>query len=90
MIGDSIFAIGALVLGWFVLGLLTGHSYDKRGYVVEGEWEVRPQPAPVLHRQRGSKINPSDISRCDKSVRLGSTNMQEVNMVQYARLLHKL
>jgi hypothetical protein len=31
------------VLGWFVLGLLTGHSYDKRGYVVEGEWEVRPR-----------------------------------------------
>jgi nitric oxide reductase subunit B len=43
MIGDTIFAIGALVLGWFVLGLLTGHSYDKRGYVIEGEWEVRPQ-----------------------------------------------
>jgi nitric oxide reductase subunit B len=43
MIGDTIFAVGALVLGWFVLGLLTGHSYDKRGYVVEGEWEVRPR-----------------------------------------------
>ena len=50
MIGDSIFAIGALVLGWFVLGLLTGHSYDKRGYVVEGEWEVRPR------RRRPSSI----------------------------------
>jgi nitric oxide reductase subunit B len=50
MLGDSIFALGALVLGWFVLGLVTGHSYDKRGYVVEGEWEVRPQEAPVLHR----------------------------------------
>ena len=50
MIGDTIFAIGALVLGWFVLGLLTGHSYDKRGYVAEGEWEVRPQEEPVLHR----------------------------------------
>jgi nitric oxide reductase subunit B len=37
MIGDSIFAIGALALGWFVLGLLTGHSYDDRGYVAEGE-----------------------------------------------------
>jgi nitric oxide reductase subunit B len=43
MIGDSIFAIGALVLGWFVLGLVTGHSYDKRGYVAEGEWRVRSQ-----------------------------------------------
>jgi hypothetical protein len=32
MIGDSIFALGAVVLGWFVLGLVTGHSYDKQGY----------------------------------------------------------
>ncbi|HUI80005.1 MAG TPA: nitric-oxide reductase large subunit [Bryobacteraceae bacterium] len=39
MIGDSIFAIGALVLGWFVLGLVTGHSYDERAYVAEGAWE---------------------------------------------------
>jgi len=43
MIGDTVFALGALVLGWFVLGLVTGHSYDKHGYVAEGEWEVRPQ-----------------------------------------------
>jgi nitric oxide reductase subunit B len=43
MIGDSIFAIGALVLGWFVLGLVTGHSYDRRGYVAEGEWAVRDE-----------------------------------------------
>ena len=50
MIGDSIFAVGALVLGWFVLGLVTGHSYDKRGYVAEGEWEVRPQRASPLRR----------------------------------------
>jgi nitric oxide reductase subunit B len=41
MIGDSVFALGALVLGWFVLGLLTGHSYDERGFVAEGEWTVR-------------------------------------------------
>ena len=27
MFGDTIFAIGALALGWFVLGLLTGHSH---------------------------------------------------------------
>jgi nitric oxide reductase subunit B len=45
MIGDTIFAFGALVLGWFVLGLVTGHSYDRRGYVAEGEWAVRPQLA---------------------------------------------
>ena len=43
MIGDTIFAVGAVVLGWFVLGLITGHSYDRRGYVAEGEWQVRPQ-----------------------------------------------
>ncbi len=30
MIGDTIFAVGALVLGWFVLGLVTGHSYDPK------------------------------------------------------------
>jgi len=50
MIGDSIFALGALVLGWFVLGLVTGHSYDQRGNVAEGEWEVRPQEAAVRGR----------------------------------------
>jgi len=42
MVGDSIFAMGAVVLGWFVLGLVTGHSYEKSGYVAEGAWEVRP------------------------------------------------
>ncbi len=49
MIGDSIFALGALVLGWFVLGLVTGHSYDKRGYVSEGEWEVRTHEVAAMH-----------------------------------------
>ena len=29
MIGDTLFAFGALVLGWFVLGLVTGHSFDR-------------------------------------------------------------
>jgi nitric oxide reductase subunit B len=46
MIGDSIFAVGALVLGWFVLGLVTGHSYLETGYVAEGEWEVRELGTP--------------------------------------------
>jgi nitric oxide reductase subunit B len=50
MIGDTIFALGALALGWFVLGLVTGHSYDKRGYVAEGEWEVKPQAEPAMNR----------------------------------------
>lgn len=49
MIGDSIFAIGALVLGWFVLGLVTGHSYDNRGYVAEGEWSVRTEEEALTH-----------------------------------------
>ncbi len=47
MIGDSIFALGALVLGWFILGLVTGHSYDKSAYVAEGEWEERRQAEPA-------------------------------------------
>jgi nitric oxide reductase subunit B len=39
--GDSIFAFGALVLGWFVFGLWTGHSYDPAGGVVrEGDSEL--------------------------------------------------
>ena len=49
MIGDSVFALGAVALGWFVLGLATGHSYDQRGYVAEGEWMVRPQTPPRPH-----------------------------------------
>ena len=27
--GDILFSIGAALFAWFVLGLLTGHSYDK-------------------------------------------------------------
>ena len=27
--GDVLFAVGAAMLGWFVLGLLTGHSFEK-------------------------------------------------------------
>lgn len=41
--GDTLFAIGALVLGWFVLGLITGHSFEKKAKVLEGEWEVKPE-----------------------------------------------
>jgi len=47
MIGDTLFALGALVLGWFVLGLVTGHSCDKRGFVPEGGWEVVPEEVGV-------------------------------------------
>ena len=45
MIGDTIFGVGAVVLGWFILGLATGHSYADQGYVEEGGWEVRDTPA---------------------------------------------
>ncbi|MBZ5575536.1 MAG: nitric-oxide reductase large subunit [Acidobacteriia bacterium] len=48
MFGDTLFALGALALGWFVLGLVTGHSYDRRGAVAEGAWSVQPQPSPGL------------------------------------------
>jgi nitric oxide reductase subunit B len=44
VIGDSIFAFGTLVLGWFVLGLVTGHSYAEHGFVREGQWEVEEEP----------------------------------------------
>jgi nitric oxide reductase subunit B len=40
VIGDTIFALGALGLGWFVVGLLTGHSFDPHGEVREGEADV--------------------------------------------------
>ena len=51
MIGDTIFAIGALSLGWFILGLVTGHSYDKTGYVAEGEWEIRSGKEEAVARR---------------------------------------
>jgi nitric oxide reductase subunit B len=41
MFGDTLFAFGALVLGWFVLGLATGHSYDNKRVVKEGELSER-------------------------------------------------
>ena len=41
----QLFAIGALVLGWFVLGLVTGHSYDPKGLVEAGKATVTPVPA---------------------------------------------
>jgi nitric oxide reductase subunit B len=49
MIGDTLFAFGALVLGWFVLGLVTGHSFD-RGAPVLGEGEYKPQEAELVHQ----------------------------------------
>jgi nitric oxide reductase subunit B len=48
MFGDTIFAVGALVLGWFVLGLVTGSSYSKTGYVDAGEWQIKEKPENVM------------------------------------------
>lgn len=38
--GDNLFAIGIFAFCWFLLGLLTGHSYDDKAYVEEGGWEL--------------------------------------------------
>jgi nitric oxide reductase subunit B len=35
MFGDTLFAFGAIVLGWFVLGLITGHSFEPGSKVIE-------------------------------------------------------
>jgi nitric oxide reductase subunit B len=42
VIGDTIFAFGALVLGWFMVGLVAGYSYDRTAEVREGEMETHP------------------------------------------------
>ncbi len=38
--GDILFSIGAALFAWFVLGLLTGHSYDKAGASAVNEEEL--------------------------------------------------
>lgn len=44
--GDTLFALGVLAMGWFKLGLLTGHSFvDRSPEVVAGQ--VRPERTPV-------------------------------------------
>ena len=35
--GDIVFSIGAALFAWFVLGLLTGHSYQNRTSLKSGE-----------------------------------------------------
>ena len=49
MVGDTIFAFGALVLGWFVLGLVTGHSFDQGSRVVD-EGAYAPRESELAHR----------------------------------------
>jgi len=48
MFGDTIFAFGAIVLGWFVLGLVTGHSFDRGARVIE-EGEYTPHEPELVH-----------------------------------------
>ena len=45
MFGDTLFAFGALGLGWFVFGLITGHSFDRAAVLEEGEYSYRPLEA---------------------------------------------
>jgi len=49
MFGDTIFAFGAIVLGWFVLGLITGHSFDQGSKVIE-EGEYAPHERQLVHQ----------------------------------------
>jgi nitric oxide reductase subunit B len=48
VIGDTLFAAGAMVLGWFVLGLLTGHSFDRTAEVRAGESNVHQTPEAAV------------------------------------------
>jgi nitric oxide reductase subunit B len=46
VLGDTIFAFGVLAMGWFKVGLLTGHSFQREGSeVLAGE--VREAREPV-------------------------------------------
>jgi hypothetical protein len=46
--GDTIFAIGVLAMGWFKLGLLTGHSFRKdEPELPAGEVSHAREPAAV-------------------------------------------
>ena len=49
-IGDTIFAVGALLLGYFVLGLITGTSYKKpeRAKSTEPHRKLHLSDAPVM------------------------------------------
>jgi nitric oxide reductase subunit B len=49
MFGDTIFAFGALVLGWFVLGLVTGHSFDRGSKVLE-EGQYTTHEEELVHQ----------------------------------------
>jgi len=46
--GDILFALGAALLGWFVLGLLTGHSYEKSDASGSGVRSTKEEQEAVL------------------------------------------
>jgi nitric oxide reductase subunit B len=43
--GDTLFALGVLAMGWFKLGLLTGHSFKPDGSTV-----LAGQPTPAVRK----------------------------------------
>jgi nitric oxide reductase subunit B len=47
--GDTVFAVGAVVLGWFVLGLRTGWSLAPRGEVAPGSTQVEEPHGTEAH-----------------------------------------
>jgi len=47
--GDSIFALGALLLGYFVLGLVTGGSYTKEQTVKTAEHDFVLPRGEAIH-----------------------------------------
>jgi nitric oxide reductase subunit B len=49
--GDSLFALGALILGWFVLGLVTGHSFDRTARVPVGGWQLKEKLSEEEERE---------------------------------------
>jgi nitric oxide reductase subunit B len=52
MFGDTLFAFGALVLGWFVPGLVTGHCFNHQARVEEGEYTAPPAAAESGDKSR--------------------------------------
>lgn len=50
--GDTIFAVGAVILGWFVLGLSTGWSLDPSREITAGSTQIEPRPTP--RREHGT------------------------------------
>jgi nitric oxide reductase subunit B len=52
VVGDTIFAVGVLAMGWFKLGLLTGHSFERSepdvpaGQLTSAAWPREPMATP--------------------------------------------